>query len=540
MAHGKETPRQKMIGMMYLVLTALLALNVSKSILDAFVIVDNGLTKTNENFASNNQLIYDEFDKAYTSSPNKVGEWKKKSDNVRKESNDLFDYIQNLKLEIVRGAEGQNTKAIEDKKIEGEKIEAKDNTDIPAQIMVGAENNGKGKELKKKIDNFRETILSYVNPKETELINSIKKTLDTSDPPAKEGEHLSWETANFEHWPLIAVTTILSKIQSDVRNAEAEAVKYLYGQIDKGSFKFNKLEATYIPNSNYVLKGNEYTAQVFMAAMDTTQRPSIYIGNYKEIKDANGNVDYEMVGSYDSLAVDPKTGKYIYRRQANSVGTVKWGGIIQLKSTDGTIKRAFNAEYIVSEATAVISPTKMNVFYLGVDNPVAISVPGVTGDKVFPTITNGVIKKVAANSYIVNPRSIGNAIVMVDAEIDGKRKSMGNMEFRVKRIPDPIAKVAGRKGGTILKNELAAQSIVQADLENFEFDLKFNVTRFTFSVNKNGFSTDVPGKGNRITPEMQEMIRGLNRGERVLFLDIYAIGPDGVERELGGISFKLQ
>jgi gliding motility-associated protein GldM len=520
MAHGKETPRQKMIGMMYLVLTALLALNVSKTILDAFIMVDNSLTITTDNFNQENIKIYKDFDQAYASNPNRVKPWKDKADEIRKQANSLYDYINSLKVRIVRGADGKKAKAIINNRIDPEKVEAKDNTDKPAEIMVGDHNNGEGKVLKQKIEDFRKVILSYIDKKDVGMIKAIKENLNTDPPESKEGSNESWESYHFEHWPLLAVTTIMSKMQSDVRNAESEIIRYLYSKIEMGSFKFNKLEPTIIPNSNYIIKGNDYQAEIFLAAFDTTQTPTILV---------------------DNKPIEVKNGRGIYTAASGGApGTRKWGGIIKLKTTDGgTIEKPFTAEYQVAEATAVISPTKMNVFYLGVDNPVSISVPGVPGDKVFPTITNGSIRKVG-NSYIVNPRQIGNALVTVTAEIDGKKRPMGTMEFRVKPIPDPIPKVAGRKFGNIDRNTLLAQMVVLADLEGFDFDAKFTVTEFTVSASINGFSQDITVKSNKISDAQKNIIRNVQRGQKVYFTDIKAVGPDGRPRDLSTIVFKIQ
>ena len=163
-----------------------------------------------------------------------------------------------------------------------------------------------------------------VEKKDTNVINSIIKNLDTKDPPAIEGEKVTWETHHFEHLPLIAVTTIMSKMQSDVRNAESEITRYLYNKIESGSFKFNKLEPTIIPNSNYILKGNEYQAEVFLAAFDTTQTPTIIV---------------------DGKEIPIKNGRGIYTAGSGAPGNRKWGGIIQMKATDGTIiEKPFKAE----------------------------------------------------------------------------------------------------------------------------------------------------------------------------------------------------
>lgn len=436
MAHGKETPRQKMIGMMYLVLTALLALNVSKDILNAFVLVDNSLTVATENFSQKNKLIYEEFDKA-AAQVNKAKKWNAMAKTVRKESDSLYNYISSVKVRLVKLVDGNKAEAVENGKILPMKIGAKDNMDKTANLMVGSDNNGEAKILKAKIIAFRENLLKMVvDKKDVGLINSIKKNLNTDHPPREEGgAPESWETYNFEHRPLIAATTILSTMQSNIRSAESEITTYLYNKIEAGSTKFNKLEGIIMPNSNYILKGNEYHAEVFLAATDTTQNPVITVGQVKEITLPDGSKDYEMVGPSETLPIN-EHGHGVYKRPGGAIGNMKWGGIIQLSRSDGTkIRTRFSSEYQVAEAATVISPTKMNVFYIGVDNPVDVSVPGVPGDKVFPSINNGVMIPSGKSSWIVRPRSEGKATVSVQAEFDKKKKTWVQWSSVLKEYP---------------------------------------------------------------------------------------------------------
>jgi gliding motility-associated protein GldM len=518
MAHKKETPRQKMIGMMYLVLTALLALNVSKDILDAFVIVDESITTTTDNFSKKNKIIYQDFDQAYQQNKDKVGPWKNKADAVRKEADDLYNLINTLKIKIVKKTEG-DTLAIVNQRVVPDNIKAKDNKDIPAEIMVGTTNNGDGKKLKEKIELFRDHLLAMIDKKDVPVMEALKKNLNTTPPKGKEGATQTWESYNFEHWPLIAVTTIMSKLQSDIRNAESEITRYLYKMIDQGAAKFTNLDAVVIPNTNYVLQGTDYRAEIFLAAYDSTQSPTILI---------------------DGRPIEVKKGRGIYTVRGSGTGLRKWGGVIQVKSTDApTIERHFNAEYMVAEANAVISPTKMNVFYQEVDNPVEVSVSGIPANKLFPSISNGTMTK-SGNGYIVRPGPGSKSVITVMAEIDKAKKSMGSMTFRVKALPDPVAKVGGKKGGYIAKNELIAQQFVLADLEGFDFEARFTVTEFTVSIKKGGFDQDVSSHSQRFTDAQKDLLKNLNRGDKVIFTDIKAKGPSGKVRELNGIILKIQ
>lgn len=540
MGHGKETPRQKMIGMMYLVLTALLALNVSKDVLDSFVLVDEGLSKTNVNFYRKNEIVYSEFERAATENAKKAGPWLKKANEVKEKANALFEQMHQLKLEIIKKSEGDQTPAIKpDGEIDGKAIAAKDNKDIPAQIMIGDANNGKAFGLKASMNDFRETLLGMIGDDAPSVKASIEKTLDTEDPPPVEGKVEKWENEHFEHVPLIAVVTVLSGLQNNVRNAETEILNYLFSQIDAGSFKFNKLEAVVIPKSDYVIRGNTYEAKVFIAASDTTQAPRILIGNYTESVGDDGVVDYKMVGGFDSLKTENGIG--VYKAAGNSIGPRKWGGLILLKSPKGgaDIKRPFKAEYMVEEPSMTVSPTKMNVFYLGLDNDVEISVSGVAAEKVVPTITNGKITKVSGNKYIVNPQRQGTCIIKVTADMDGTKRDMGFKEFRVKMVPTPVAKVAGLRGGSITKANLLAQTGVIAEMENFEFAVITKVISFKVSAKIGASDQEQISNSNKFTDAQIDLFNRVSKGSKVYLEDIKASLPDGSIRDLGSVILKV-
>ena len=526
MAHGKETPRQKMIGMMYLVLTSLLALNVSRSVLDAFTLVNNGLTQTTENFAKKNGSLYGEFDKAYQLNPTKVEEWKNKAEEVRKKSKELYDFMQECKKDIVVTSEGPETEAIRDGEIHLQFVTGKDNTDIPAEIMIL---NKKGEELREKINQYRDFLIGLIDDQDTyaSTIASINSALDTKAPEASEhskGEKVTWESEHFEHLPLASVITILSKMQSDVRNSEAEILSYLLSQIDAGSFKFNKIDAVVLANSDYVFKGQEYKAKVFLAAYDSTKAPVVKLKNGETL-----NVE---------------EGKGIFTPSTNSIGTHTWGGTIILEGDDGTkIEREFQSQYQVAEASAVVSPTKMNVFYRGVANPVAISVSGVPKENIQATITKGSIKRARKGDWEVWPVTgpEGEVVsVKVYADIEGNRRFMGSMDFRVKDVPPPTAEIRGRSQGAISLTDLTRAKGVDAELKDFDFDLDFTVTEFTVSaVLSGGFTKSEKSNSEKFTPAQLDIISQLSPGKILTVTDIKAVGPDGKSRTLNSIVLKI-
>jgi gliding motility-associated protein GldM len=525
MAHGKETPRQKMIGMMYLVLTAMLALNVSKEVLNAFILVDDGLVTTTENFAEKNAGLYDRFNIAYQQNPEKVGDWKDKADEVHARSNDLYNFIYDCKVEILKEKEED---AVGDGEILWNEVKGKDNMDIPAEVMIVRK---RGLELKAKIDEHREYLLSMIDDKEryANTVEAIEGILSTEVPEVdlehgnKKIAH-TWENTYFDMLPLASVITILSKMQGDVRNAEAEMLNFLLGQVDAGSIPFNAIRAVVIPNSNYIFKGQQYRAEVFLAAYDSTKMPEVQLS--------------------DGTTLDVEEGKGIYTSTPNTIGVRKWGGVIQLEHEGTVISRPFEAEYQVQEPNATISATGMNVFYRGISNPVAISAGGVPETSVQATISSGHnIQKLRAGEYVVKPGSQGDeAVVSVYADVDGTRRLMNRVPFRVFDLPTPDARVAGVRGseGNLTVGGLAGLQMVEAVADDFVFEVEYQVLSFRVAFQGSGNIWNYSeSDSDRFTSEQKAIFRQLRPGQRVMIERIRATGPDGKVRDLNNITITV-
>jgi hypothetical protein len=547
MGHGKETPRQKMIGMMYLVLMAMLALNVSNEVLNAFAVLDEGLQSTKGTLEQTNSLVLESFKSQLNANPKKTKKWYDLAQAVQSRGDSIVSFIEEHKLKIIQMAGEDISEVVHDNNIVLDKIERRDNVEAPAVVMVGDDDKEAGHELKLLINEYREWILGNVLSDKTnsEVVNSIESSLETPKGiDHKSKDEVDWSRAHFEALPLSGVLAIMTGIQINVRNAEAEALKYLYNKIDEGTFKFTNLDATVIPNSNYIIKGNDYRAEVFLAAFDTTAKPVIHVTESTNPYDST-NDDGIWIYSrrkdlkYTTIHAD-ETGRATYKLTGSSIGTRNWGGIIEVVGPTGdTIAKPFKQTYMVAEGSVVVSPTKMNVFYIGVDNPVEVSVGGVRPEDVDISLTNGRAKSKRGGAYIINPKRPGNSIVSVYAKVDGERKFMGREEFRVKRVPDPVAKVNGIKGGGIEKNILLAQVGVAADMENFEFELQYRVTEFTVSTTINNFLREETSKSYKFTKAQKQIIQSLSKGQRVYIQDIKAVGPDGVQRNLPAIALLL-
>ncbi|MFT5970531.1 MAG: gliding motility-associated protein GldM [Flavobacteriales bacterium] len=531
MAGGKASPRQKMINMMYLVLTALLAMNVSKEILEAFVKVEHSLETTINNFTDKNQTVYAQFDAAAKKNKEKAGPWKDKAYSIKAKANDAVKFIKDIKDEMLEATGGLNEEGIP---------VGMDKTEVPTNMLTvdpkrkDADGNFLGTQIKNKISGFREFSKSMLDPiQQKSLINSLEAGLYTKNPPAKEGANPTWETEHFIGLPFAAISTFLTKMQGDVRNAESDMITFFQSNIGKTDIKVNSLEPITMSRSNYILRGDSFQSRVFVAAFDTTAQPEVYI--YDRV-DENGN----LLGDSTSLRV--KNGKGFYSLKANSTGDFTWGGVVRVETPMGIKRYPFVSEYRVAEAAVVISPTKMNVLYRGVPNPISVSVPGVPSEDLIVTSDAGCsIKKVGNGTYEAMAGDGLNATIIVKIKDNqtGKIKTLGDMEFRCKRIPPPTAKIAGKIEGAISKNALAGTQGIGAFLEDFPFDIRYKVSKFTVRAQDGEFAKTIIVKGNKFNNEVKSLISSTKPGSDISFTGIEAVGPDG-KKKCGAIVLTLQ
>lgn len=548
MAGYKETPRQKMIAMMYLVLTALLALNVSKEILDAFLVVNKSMYSTNESIAAKSRQMYTTFENQYTMNQEKVGPFWEEAQNVQAKSEELINYLDNLKLKLVAVAEHKSEEEVKslyykDTIIHGQQREmlmlsevpAKDKYDATTNYMVTGEQM-EAYNLSAKMEEYRKIILDAMNLPENDQTVGLITNMEGVEYRNADGQKQDWEFHNFYHTILAADVTIINKIIQEVRSAEFNAIVYLYRSISEQDFKFGDIAAKIIPKSTYIFKGQQYEADVLVAAFDQNLDATIKIVHGADsITAANINQAqvYEGQAGYGKLEFP-----------ANREGIQKYAGIIELvdPETNQMTPYPFKGEYIVAPPALTVSPLKMNVFYIGVKNPVSISAPGIPMDKVITSISVGrLYKDPQSSNYIVEvPKGQNKAIVSGTATIDGKRFSLGQMEFRVKRVPTPTAMIAGQTDGKIDKNALLAAGAIIPDMKDFEFDLYFEVTGFTFATIINGDWIPKNVTGNRFNSEINGIIRNGRSKQKFFFENIQAKGPDGTVRSLNPINLELQ
>ena len=504
------SPRQKMINLMYVVLMAMLALNVSNEVLNGFSNVEESLKRTTANATRENLAIYDDFGTQMKANPQKVKEWYDKAMKVRGMSDSLFNMANELKLAIVKEADGQDGDL--------HNIRNKEDMEAANQVML-APGRGRGQELFDAINTYRKQMLDMAIG--TRQRKTISEILSTSIPESQRTLGKNWQEYMFESMPAAAAVTLLSTLQSNVRYTEGEILHTLEQNIDVKDIRVNALEAFVIPNSQTIVRGDKFSAHIVMAAVDTTQVPDIYIGNQKVTLRDN-----------------------IYERICGSTGDFTLAGYIETVNGNGDrIKRNFSQKYTVVDPSATVSADLMNMLYAGYSNPISISVPGVPLNKIQATMTGGTLQPTGPGKYIARPTAVGqNATITVTSTNTGRPQQMGQFTFRVRKLPDPTPFIAMKdeqgnpsrfRGGGLSKQKLMGIDGIGAAIDDGILDIAFRVVSFeTVFFDNMGNAVPMNSNGAQFSERQKETFRKLNRNRRFYISRVTAIGPDGIQRTL--------
>lgn len=502
---------------MYIVLTAMLALNVSSDVLNGFAQVHAGLDRTNTSMTAKNQIQFDYLNDLYAQNPAKAGPWYRKGLELRAASEDLYNTIDSLKLEIARQADGR--------KADYNHLINQDDLEAAAVVMLNPSTN-QGARLREKIDAYR----TYVAGLITDSLKSaaVVEMLSTN-PVTRKGTigESTWEEINFDNMPAIASVTLLTKIQNDIRQAESEALTTLISNVDIGDIRVNELSAYVIPHSTMVMRGGTYSADIVLAAIDTTQRPTIYVGN-------------------------TKLPSSLYQFTAGATGSHEYSGYIEVPRPDGTMERhPFTSSYTVMEPMATISPTMMNVLYAGIDNPISISVPGVPMNAVNASMTNGTLTR-SGDTWIARPGKVGTeAEISVTANMDGRSQQVGSMKFRVRKLPDPTPYIAikAEDGSTIQykgtpkkisKAQLMKASGLGAAIDDDILNVSYTVLSFSMIFfDSMGNALPENSDGARFSQRQLDKIKQLKPGKSFFISNVKATGPDGITRDISPMEVGL-
>ncbi|MDR0412916.1 MAG: gliding motility protein GldM [Dysgonamonadaceae bacterium] len=507
-----NSPRQKMINLMYLVFIAMLALNVSSEVLDGFELVEEGLLRSVKASTQHNDRIFGNLETYYQTNPEKTGIWYERGAVVKAKTDSLFNYIQELKTRIVVKADGEDGNP--------EHLKHPDDLNAAYDVMFERGQNDAAK-LKADIDVYRQHVASLVSA--PSIKNIIESNLST-EPSGKAKENKqTWEESMFWQMPVAASVTLLTKLQNDIRYAEGEVLSDLLKNVDIEDFRVNKIDAFVIPETQVVMRGGAYRANIVLSAQDSTQRPKIYVNGKQLPDEANGQ----------------------YVAGAGSTGTFQLNGYIEMPRGDGSFSRHdFTSQYFVVEPSATIAPVWMNVLYAGIANEIRIAVPGVAGQNVSASISNGTLTHKGNDIWVATPRYGSDAVITVMARMTGGHtQEMAKNTFRVRQLPDPTAylnitnpdgnKVRYKGGTPLAKAALVSVEMLNAAIDDGILDQPFTVLRFELQkFDSMGFAMTTSSDGARFSQQQKDVIRGMQRGQTLLIRGIVVRGPDGIERTL--------
>ncbi len=492
-----KEPRQKMINIMYLVLTAILALNVSAEILNAFKTVDNSLRKTNTTVnASTTQIFQSLTDKlADPATKGKAETWLPRAKNVMDYSTTAYNFIEGLKNDILTAAGG-------DPKNPAQKFK-EDNLDVATRLMI---TQGKGKQLFQILTDYKKNVLGVNDTILKEFANSLQ--IDLDKPKSQTGDNKkNWEESYFHMIPTVAALTILSKFQNDIKTSENKVVTFCHEQVGKVQLRFDAFEAIVGQNSTYLMPGQDIEITAGLGAFSKQKLPTVTVGGA-------------------TVALNEK-GQALYKSAAGGVGSHTINVTVAFTDQDGNPQtRTIPVNYTVGSANASIALDKMNVLYIGVDNPVTIAASGGGDDKVNATISSGSLTRVGPGKYIARVNAV-NDNTIITVSVDGK--VAGASQFRVRTIPEAQAYVGGQpSGANIAAGAFKAQGGVGAGIKNFPFELSYDVVSYTFTCDTDDDIVLVPSQGAAFSGAVRNAINQHVQPGRMVTIDAIRVkGPDG-------------
>jgi gliding motility-associated protein GldM len=514
-----KEPRQKMINIMYLVLTAILALNISAEILNAFKTVDRSLMTATGIAEQKNQDIFRSFqDKIADAKTREKAEfWFKKADQARVISDEMYKYIDGLKTELMKEAKY--------KVVDGKPEYKEDDQEATTRLFVedAPEGKGKGKELFEKLSKYKAALLAIDPDMAKELGAALPLDLSPMKSNNQATNNSGWAYGYFHMAPAVAGITILSKFQNDVKNSEAQAVEWFHKQVGAVKIVYDEFQAFAGTNSQYLMPGEELVITAGVGAFSKAAKPTISVDGVGVSLKPDGTAEYKSTVSTSGAAT-----KRVH---------------ISFYKPDGTIAtKDVDVKYTVGVPSGlVVSTDKTRVFYQNLQNELRVT--GGSGDEKVTVSVDGPgtsVTKAGPGNYIVNCTNLGSATVTAS---DGK--STQKIIIPIKPVPLPLATVGTRAGGVIAPNVFRVQKGVAADLKDFIFEgVKYDVVSFTLYCTGKGFEEN-PGiaevTGPYFNADAQALMKKCQAGTTVVIDEIKVRGPGGVSKTLDqNISFTLQ
>lgn len=545
MAGAKETPRQKMIGMMYLVYTALLAMNVSKDILNAFDIVNAGVQETNHSIAGRIDAQYGSFESQYNLDKEKVGPYWQQAQAVRGKTDSLINFIEAIKWTLVKNIEKPSSfsDAIEKGLLNSpdtlqpngrrkifdvntSKIKARDNFNDPTAFMLGGVVDGTGKayELSAKIRKYRQDIIGILGEDHASEVGL--NIQDSYTEGASSGDKIDWEHHNFFHTVLIADVTLLNKLVSEIQTTEMNTVTQLLQNVHGSDFTFENIGAKVFAESSYIISGQTYKAEAMVTAWKNSQNKAWVV------EGRNANPDF--IKSNGKEYISSEDGRIPLQFTASGTGEHEYHGIIEMRNpaTNRMERYPFSGKYTVAPPSVTISPIKMNVVYAGIANPIKVSAPGFADNKVNVSATGATLTPLGNGTYNLNVN--GNPQT-VEVRASSEGVGLGSFTLRVKPLPKPTARIENvGSDGKVSKSALIGAGRIIAEMKDFDFEgVSYTVTGYTLKYKtKAGTNKESKISGNKFTEEMKGIFNSAQPQDLFIFTAIHVKGNDNKEKVL--------
>ena len=517
MAGGKQTPRQKMVNLMYLVFIAMMALNMSKEVLSAFGLMNEQFETSNIKAKTDNKGLYDALALKATEDAH-FKEAKATADKVQAASNTFFDYIESLKEGI--------TKEVEKTAAGKLPYEAMDKGDkLDEQWFAGDGYSAKGNEIVATINKYKADMKAALgsDKKFASLISELDSRFNTSDVKDGEGVTKKFLDYHYKGFPAIASLTKLSAMQNSVKVLESNFYSTALGKAAVEANTMNNYKAIVILDKNAFFSGEAVTGKVVLGRYDENTKPDSF-----SISGGSGNIE---------------NGQAKFKLGAGSVGEHDIKGQFVFTEDQKAITIPVEGSYVVvpKPNSATISADKMNSVYRGVTNPMTISFAGVSDNNVTasgPGLSKG--SKPGQYNWTVTSVPGETATVTVTATLPDGSKVSDKKNFVIRDIPRPAPSIRGKVFNHKGSKEDLLVSTVNAEFPDFVFDV---------SVTVNSFEISVPGsprilvQGNKFDGAARAAIQKAKRGDVVSIgnVKVSVSGAAGYRvKDSGNFAWEIQ
>jgi gliding motility-associated protein GldM len=505
MASGKLSPRQKMINLMYLVLIAMLALNMSKEVLTAFGIMNDKLEKNNIAASAKNSEFLSQLDQKAKDNPDQFTTLNSRAKNVTKISKEFFDFLDNTKSDVLK-----EYKKDKDGDLPYETMDKGDKID--EAWFKGDKLSPAGQKVVDAVDKYRNALtqaLTSDGKANQSIIDDINYRFNTDKVKAKDKAKKSWLDYNFKGFPVISSVAKISSMQSDVKTIENEILSRLLSGKQDDMLSFKNYKAIVLPEKTAFFQGEKFRGRVVLGRVDESTKPEKVILNGEEVPSENF-----------------KEGGVVLEFPAGNVGERKLEGKFIFLEGGQPVEVAIDAEYAVipKPNSATIAADKMNVVYRGVKNPMTISFAGVPDNKVNASAAG--LKKTGNGKYMMTPGGGRTVSIKVSGTLNDGSKVSDAAEFRIKGLPKPVGQARGQDGYTKMSKSGVEKATVSAEFgEDFDFNLPLKVSSFKFKVP--GQPT-IECSGTRLNSRAKSALKRAKRGSTVTIFGIKAKASSGV------------